>query len=417
MKKEDARALSIERRVREGQVLAPVAHDAPDLAQAPLRDLWPSRRALLIVNTKSGPNHDSILRVRELVAVLASFGIRSDVRIKLRKSQARKQARAAAKKPRKYDFVIAAGGDGTVEAVARGLVGTDAILGIVPLGTYNNVASCLGVPNDVQQACALIAIGRPRRIDVGMLQARYMKKPRLFMEVSTVGLGAVLAPLGQNVEKGRWEQAVAQLPVATEMAPTPMQADIDGVSVVANSLLVTVSNTPRAGAGLVLAPDAHVDDGMLDVTVYRDMDRPALLAAFLPTALGRPAGQGDSRIQHHRARSVTVRAAHPMPVSIETKLVGVTPARFTVVPGGLRAVTGDGAALLDRPSPLVLQASIVAAKNLPQNEAATGSQAKAGLPGRAASQSLARLAVPMLSAAVGLAAISLVRPVVKRLFR
>lgn len=417
MKEEDARARSIERRLREGQLLASVAQQEPDLAQAPLRRLWPARRAFLIVNAKSGPNRDSLLHVRELVAVLASFGIRSDVRIKLRKSQARKQARAAAKKRRKYDFVIAAGGDGTIEAVARGLVGTDAILGIVPLGTYNNVARCLGIPNDVQQACALIAIGRPRRIDVGMLQARYMKKPRMFMEVSTVGLGAVLAPLSQNIEKGRWQVAVTHLPVAVAMAPTPMQVDIDGLSVVTNSLLVTISNTPRAGAGLVLAPDALVDDGMLDVAVYRDMDQAALLGAFLPTALGGQPGQGDSRIQRHRARSVTIRAAQPMPVSIETKLVGVTPATFRVVPGGLRAITGDAAALLDRPSPLVVQASAIAARSLPQSQAAPRPQTTAGLPGPAGSQTLARVAVPALTAALGLAAASLARPVFKRLFR
>jgi diacylglycerol kinase family enzyme len=64
----------------------------------------------------------------------------------------------------RYRFVIAAGGDGTVESVASGLVGTTATLGIIPLGTYNNVATCLGIPTDVEQACALIACGAARRV-------------------------------------------------------------------------------------------------------------------------------------------------------------------------------------------------------------------------------------------------------------
>ena len=417
MTKESARARAVEQRVREAHMLAPVAHNEPDLADAPLRKLWPSRRALLIVNTKSGPNADSILRVRELVTVLGSFGIRTDVRVKLRKSQARKEARAAARKRRTYDFIIAAGGDGTVEAVARGLVGTDATLGIVPLGTYNNVASCLGIPSDVHQACALIAIGSPRRIDVGMLVARYMKKPRMFMEVSSVGLGAVLAPLGQNVEKARWEQAAKGLPIAVTMAPVPMQVDIDDTSFTTNSLLVTVSNTPRAGAGLELAPDAHVDDGWLDVTTYREMDQSTLAAAFLPTTVGGQLGRGDRRIQRHRARTITIRCAQPMPVSIETKLVGVTPARFTVLPGGLRAITGDGVALLHRPSPFVVDASVAAAESLPRIQAVAEPAFQAALPGPAGSQAVARVALPVATAALGIAVASLARPLLKRLFR
>jgi len=180
---------SIERRAQELQVLAPAALDKPELAAAPTRDLWPKRRALLIINTKSGPNHDSILRVRQVVESLASFGISADVRVKLRKSQARKVARRYARRHRR-GVIVAAGGDGTVEAVAAGLVGTRATLGILPMGTYNNVATSLGIPSDLPEAMALIASHVRRAIDVGVVEAKYSRKPRLFLEVGTVGIGA-----------------------------------------------------------------------------------------------------------------------------------------------------------------------------------------------------------------------------------
>ncbi len=77
---------------------------------------WPHRRALLIVNSKSGPNRDSLSRTRELVDLLGAYNIAVDVRIKLSKKQAARDARAAAKAGCK--LVIAAGGDGTVEAIA-----------------------------------------------------------------------------------------------------------------------------------------------------------------------------------------------------------------------------------------------------------------------------------------------------------
>src|SRR5690348_9530184 len=117
-------------------------HETEQRARAIALNDWPKRQALLIVNSKSGPNHDSLLRVQELVDTLREFNIHADVRVKLSKKQARKESRTAAKSG--CDLIIAAGGDGTVEAVASGLVDTHAALGIIPLGTYNNMATCLG---------------------------------------------------------------------------------------------------------------------------------------------------------------------------------------------------------------------------------------------------------------------------------
>src|SRR5579862_1547305 len=97
------------------------------------------RRGLLIINSKSGPDATSLTKLRTVVDALAEYGIGVDVRVKLKKSIARKEARRAAR--RGCRLVIAAGGDGTVAAVASGMTGTDATLGIVPLGTFNNTAT------------------------------------------------------------------------------------------------------------------------------------------------------------------------------------------------------------------------------------------------------------------------------------
>jgi diacylglycerol kinase (ATP) len=410
--------------------------DKPKIANAPVEKLWRRRRALLIINSKSGPNHDSILQLRDLVDMLASFGIRADVRVKLRKSQARKEAHVAAVKKR-YRLVIAAGGDGTVESVASGLVGTKATLGIIPMGTYNNVATCLGIPTDVEQACALIACGAARRIDVGVVLARHMKRPRVFLELSTVGLGAALGPLGQHVEKGRWGQAAQALPEVIDMSPVPTQVLLDEEchSRTSNTLLVTVSNSPRAGAGLPVAPSARMDDGLLDVCVYEDMNQAGVLARFLPSPLGDTSGATDDNVVRARARTVEIRAARPMPVSIESKLVGVTPARFTVLTGALSVIAGDGNGLLHPSSTEVVRASASAAHTLapaPREPDSDGAprqlvtQSDAGLlqalvpaAGWALDTATAArpIVLPLLTGAIGVAAASLWRPRKKRFFR
>src|SRR5215467_7744669 len=214
---------------------------------------WPRRQALLVINSKSGPNRDSLLRIHELVDMLAEFEIRADVDVKLRKKQARDETRAAATSG-KYDLVIAAGGDGTVEAVARGLLGTRVPLGIIPLGTFNNVASSLRIPTDVRKACRLIATGATHPVDVGFVRTADHKKERPFLEISTVGLGAIAGKIGQDLQKGRFAPALADVPTAVEMASVPMRVRVEGRDALSvRSLLVTVSVAPRAGAGLQLA--------------------------------------------------------------------------------------------------------------------------------------------------------------------
>jgi diacylglycerol kinase (ATP) len=297
---------------------------------------------LLIINTKSGPRHDSVLRVREIVDMLATFDIRVDVRVKLSKSQARRDARAAAKSD--YQLVIAAGGDGTVESVAAGLIGTDCVMGIVPLGTYNNVATCLGIPKDLAEACALIASGSPSAIDAGQVTVRGSDKPRIFFETCAVGLGAVLTAVGQDAEKGRWRKASRALPGVIGMPPMCTQIRLDGgLPHWVDTLLVTVSNAPRGGAALQVAPEACMDDGLLDVCIYDGLQQAELAARVM--SLKTRSINADERVRYARAVSVMIRSAQSLSVAADSKLIGTTPARIAIRAAALLAIVGPGAAL------------------------------------------------------------------------
>jgi diacylglycerol kinase (ATP) len=337
----------------------------------------PSRPALLIINSKSGPARASLLHVRELVDLLAGHGIAADVRVKLRKSQARREAQAAARVG--YPLVVAAGGDGTVSAVARGLVGTNTVLGIVPLGTYNNVATSLGIPTDVAQACALIAAAPVRPIDVGEVYARGMKRPRVFLEQAAVGIAAPLMMAGQDFEKGRWDGVTKHLPQAVEMAPAVLGVRLDGQRPVyrAHSLLAVVANTPRAGAGLVLAPQARLDDGLLDVRVYEEMAQPLLAAHLVAVKAGTAAN--DPRIRCWHGRKLVIRSTLPLPVVVDSKVVGSTPARFRVLTGGLLVIAGSGDGL-ERPAAQSLVSAIKDHSDAPWSQEDVGDASGTGAP-------------------------------------
>jgi diacylglycerol kinase (ATP) len=278
----------------------------------PAQGVHAPRKALLIINTKSGRRHDSITHTRELVDLLRKRGIDIEVRVKLSRAQARREARAAAQ--RGCALVVAAGGDGTVEAVARGLVGSRTALGIVPLGTYNNVATSVGVPAALGEAVSMIATGAVRKIDVGEVQAHGSNRPQLFLELATVGLAAALTPFGQDVEKRRWRAAAHALPELLTQARARVDLGIDdNPPRHFDTLLLTIANAPRAGAGLTLAPHARMDDGLLDVSVH-------------------------PHLHDERARAVCVNSDRPLPVGADSRVVGTTPARIRIRPGALLMV-------------------------------------------------------------------------------
>jgi diacylglycerol kinase family enzyme len=231
------------------------------------------------------------------------------------------------------------------------------VLGIIPLGTYNNVATSLGIPVNLDQACALIAAAPVRAVDVGEVLARGMKRPRVFLEVGAVGIAAPLTVAGQGFEKGRWDAVTRHLPHAVDMTPTVLGVRLDGQASVhrAQSMLAIVANTPRAGAGLVMAPEARVDDGLLHVHVYEEMSQPTLAAHFLAVKTGTVAP--DPRVRCSSGRKVLIKSTTPLPVVVDSRVVGSTPARFRVRTGELLVIAGRGDGL-ERPAAQSLVSAI-----------------------------------------------------------
>src|SRR5690349_12918522 len=127
-----------------------------------------STRTCLIVNPNAGrkvgvtTNGFGVDEARDL---LARHKIDAEIWCTERPGHATELARKAADE--QYDLVIAAGGDGTVEEAAEGLVGTDVRLGVLPLGSVMNIARMLGIPRDLEAAAEVIKAGRVARIDVG----------------------------------------------------------------------------------------------------------------------------------------------------------------------------------------------------------------------------------------------------------
>jgi hypothetical protein len=195
-----------------------------------------------------------------------------------------------------------------------------------------------------------------------------MQRPRVFLETGAVGIAAPLGVAGQGFEKGRWDAVSSHLPRAIEMTPAILGVRVDGQPSVhqAQSLLAIIANTPRMGAGLVLAPEAKLDDGLLEVRVYEDMPQPALMTHLLAVKTG--TARDDPRVRRASGRKVVIRSTTPLPVLVETKVVGSTPARFRVRTGALLTIAGSGDGL-SRPASKSLISAIKEHSDAPWSSA------------------------------------------------
>src|SRR5512142_2964501 len=158
------------------------------------------RPARLIYNPKSGGNVRDAHPLEKIVGLLRAHGIRAEIGIKTSGKTARKLAKAAA--DNREELVIVAGGDGTIEDVATQLIGTPTALGILPMGTMNNLARSLGIPLDLNDACALLGAGSTRQIDVGHIHADAQPDVEYFLETAGLGLSAIAFPAAQAERKG-----------------------------------------------------------------------------------------------------------------------------------------------------------------------------------------------------------------------
>lgn len=302
------------------------------------------RRARLIYNPKSGDETgDNSKELVDMVSRLRAHGILAGIGLKTSGKAARDLAKEAVEN--NEELVIVAGGDGTVEEVASQLIGSKTTLGILPTGTMNNLARCLGIPLDIEDACALLGMGVMRKIDVGRVVSNAKPEVEYFLEAAGVGLSAIVIPTGQALEKGRWSVLPLALRKLFDTKPEPIQVELDDEQAIhAYSQIVTVSNAPMLGKNILIAPDAKMDDGYLDIAIYDEMTKTDLLQYFMAASNGQHAD--NPKIKFHRARRVRISGNRELDANSDKDLIpGKQVLEIEVVPQALSVIAGKGIGL------------------------------------------------------------------------
>ncbi len=291
--------------------------------------------AKLIANPGAGKGTELSGHLKLAVRSLEQLGIQADVAL----SQPKEEATVIAEKAVKdgYKLVIVMGGDGTIEAAMHGLVGSKARLGILPFGTENNVARSLGIPEKVEDACALIAAGDSRKVDIGQVKIKGGGKT-YFWELTVMGLVAALFPPAKKILKGeisKIKDAAETLIQHTDASKVFLRLDDDS-RVEVETMLVVVSNTPIFGKNFLVAPNASMEDGLLDVSLYPNFTKAELLAYF--AAIMDEGYTENEKVQHYRVRKLEIKSKPPMAVNVDSRDLGEGSLKIKCLPRALRVL-------------------------------------------------------------------------------
>jgi diacylglycerol kinase (ATP) len=191
----------------------------------------------------------------------------------------------------------------------------------------------LNIPDTVPAACVAIANGETRLIDVGKINDQY------FLEVAGIGLEAVLFPAAEEMKKPglltTLRGVVSGLKTLLTFTPTRIRITFDDRQRHPyEALQVTICNAPFYGMHLEVAPNILMDDGLLDIVIYRNFSKFEYIRHAISISQGRRTFQ--PKIIHKRIKSLRINSDQPLDLQVDGVPQGTTPAKVMVLPGALR---------------------------------------------------------------------------------
>lgn len=229
--------------------------------------------------------------------------------------------------------VLVAGGDGTINQVARALAGSKTVLGIIPAGTGNGFARGLGIPLNFEKACLIAGAGKISKIDLGTLG-----RERVFVSICGAGFDAWAA---RRANQMRWinrfsgflRYLVSGILAGLEFKPQTLRVTVDSRIFEGPCLLVTVANGKQYGFGATIAPDASLNDGKLDIVLMP----PANIMTMLRNSIRLYTKKPLISVTHLQGKKIKIQGigGNEAPLHIDGESAGMSPVQISVKPGAL----------------------------------------------------------------------------------
>lgn len=231
------------------------------------------------------------------------------------------------------DTVVAVGGDGTVNEVASGLVGTGKVLGIIPCGSGNGLARHLGISMFPRRAYDVLTGGRLLPLDEGLVNGRP------FFSVCGVGLDAMVSEVfAKSGSRGLNTYVSDAIKVWHDFKPGNYIIVSDGRRIEREAAIISVNNSNQWGNGVKVAPEARIDDGLLDVTIIRmfhTVEAPFMLARLLDGSFWK-----SVRVEHFTARDIEISRESEGPAHCDGEYMEAgCEISVSLIPGPLKVIS------------------------------------------------------------------------------
>jgi YegS/Rv2252/BmrU family lipid kinase len=258
---------------------------------------------------------------------------------------ARELARAAAAAG---ETAVAFGGDGLIGAVAEALKHGEGVIGVLPGGRGNDFARVLGIPQEPRDACGVLATGTVRALDLGQVDSR------TFIGIASCGFDSVANRIANEtrVVRGNLVYTYGAIRALAGWHPTTFTIRLDdGPTQKVTGYTVAAANSKFYGGGMMMAPDATLEDGLLDVVIISDMPKLRFIG-LLPTVFK------GNHVKHAgvavlRCAKVEISTSRPFTMYADGDPIAELPATVSVLPGAIRAIVPTVPPVASDPPPAV----------------------------------------------------------------
>jgi YegS/Rv2252/BmrU family lipid kinase len=260
---------------------------------------------------------------------LRDLGLEHELELTRDLEHARELTRAATTRG---EVAVAFGGDGLIGAVADALKETDGTLGVLPGGRGNDFARVLGIPKEPRAACQVLASGKIRAIDLGTAGAA------TFIGIASCGFDSDANRVANESRliRGNLVYAYGALRTLMSWRPASFEVTVDGESRRVRAYTIAAANSKAYGGGMMLAPDAELDDGLLDLVIVEDVPKLRFLR-LLPTVFkGEHIRQPNVHVL--RGAKIEISADRPFTVYADGDPVAELPVTLGTVPRAVRVL-------------------------------------------------------------------------------
>jgi YegS/Rv2252/BmrU family lipid kinase len=284
---------------------------------------------LLIVNPSAGGGRAG-RALGEAQTALDKLGLEHRVQPTRSLDHARELALAARAAG---EVAVAVGGDGLIGAVADALKYSDGVLGVIPGGRGNDFARALGIPLAAGAACEVLATGVVRALDLGQVGSR------TFIGIASCGFDSVANRIANETRlvRGNLVYAYGALRALVGWRPATFTVKLDGGEVrTVTGYTIAAANSKSYGGGMLLAPDASLEDGLLDVVIIGHTPKLRVLA-LLPTVF-----KGEhihhAGVEILRGAAVEIAASRPFAMYADGDPIADLPVTVLALPGAIRTI-------------------------------------------------------------------------------